>query len=126
MNTLSRILAPLALLVLGVSGCYYDNEEDLYGQLQPVGCDTLSVTYATDVVPVLARECYSCHEPSDPGGGIVLTTFEGLEASIANGKFQGAINHLPGFKKMPQGGNQLPDCELQKINAWVNLGAPNN
>ncbi|MFK7921581.1 MAG: c-type cytochrome domain-containing protein [Bacteroidia bacterium] len=89
-------------------------------------CDTMEVSYANLVEPILAAKCVGCHGENNPGGGIQLNTHARV-ATVANAGFLvGTIDHLPGFKKMPEGGAKLPDCEISQIKAWVNEGSPNN
>jgi len=38
----------------------------------------------------------------------------------------GAVQHQPGFSPMPKGDNQLGDCDIQKMSAWIDQGAKNN
>lgn len=108
------------------TGCYYDNEEYLYGGLEPIPCDTASVSYGGTVLSILQRECIGCHGASAPGGGVSLHTYEAVVASASSGKLLGTIQHAAGFSQMPKGGNKLPTCELQQIEAWIHQGSPNN
>jgi len=43
-----------------------------------------------------------------------------------NGTLIGTISWETGFENMPQGGDQLSDCNIAKIQSWVDDGAPNN
>ncbi|MFP4469222.1 MAG: hypothetical protein ACLFPE_00980 [Bacteroidales bacterium] len=114
----------LAFIAWATSSCYYDNEEYLYPD--PVSCDTTNVTYTGTVVPILEASCYSCHNSVTQQGGVIVDNYDDLSVSIDNGSFRGAINHMEGFSPMPQAGNQLPECDLTKINLWLDRGAPNN
>lgn len=121
-----RIFFSLCLASLLLSSCYYDNEEYLYGPLDDGTCDTLNVSYSVNVKPILEQECFACHDFTAPGGGVVLTEFSQLQNAIIDGSLLGAIKHEPGFSNMPKSGNQLPACDIQRIEAWVQAGAPNN
>jgi mono/diheme cytochrome c family protein len=68
--------------------------------------------------------CNACHSQASPSGGIITSDYENLMVIVNNGKLQGTINHLSGFSPMPKGQNKLPDCDLQKIDAWINDGSP--
>lgn len=116
------IFAPL--LVWAMSSCYYDNEEYLYPE--PLDCDTTNVTYTGTVVPVLEANCNSCHNQVSQQGGVITDNYNDLKVAIENGSFRGAINHINGWSPMPKGGNKLPECDLTKINLWLDRGAPNN
>ncbi|PKP01345.1 MAG: hypothetical protein CVU14_05410 [Bacteroidetes bacterium HGW-Bacteroidetes-9] len=123
-NLLTR-LAGFALLAVMVTSCYYDSEDYLYPQL-PGGCDTTGVTYSGVVSPILASNCNSCHSPASPSGNVITSTYEGLKTAVDNGSFRKAINHEAGASPMPKNGNKLPVCDLNKIDAWLNQGAPQN
>lgn len=90
-------------------------------------CNTTNMSYAGNIAPVLNANCVGCHSGVAPSGGITLNTYEGVRSVALSGKLIGAITWSPGFSPMPKGASQkLPDCTIQKINAWVNDGAPNN
>lgn len=122
---LLKYLMIFGVVALVVTGCYYDNEEDLYPASNNT-CDTTNVSYNTTVVPVLQNNCYVCHDAATKSGNIALDTYDDLKRIVDNGKFWGTINHESGFVAMPQNGNKLSDCTLSKIHAWINTGAPNN
>lgn len=105
-------------------GCYYDNEEYLYPDNVP--CNTDNVTYQNFVSGLMVTHCNTCHNASNPSGNVQTDTYNNLIVVVNNGKLIGAINHLSGFSPMPQGGNKLPSCDLQKIAAWIEAGAPQN
>ena len=89
-------------------------------------CDTLDVTYSGKIKPILEGKCTGCHSAANSSGGINLSTYAGAEAVALNGRLYGAIDHSPGFTAMPQGGNKLPQCEIDAIRIWADAGAPNN
>jgi hypothetical protein len=123
MRILFRILViSIIMLTLTISGCYYDNEEDLY--LGSNVCDTTNVTYSGSVSPVLAGYCSSCHGGSTPQANISIDNYTSVVANIS--RIRGAINHESGFSPMPQSGGKISVCDLTKIDIWINQGMPNN
>ncbi len=107
--------------------CQYNNEEDLYGRKE--NCDTSNVTYSQTIKPLLTNNCYSCHSADRAGSfgeGINLETYSELVSVANSGKLLGALEHLPGYDAMPQGGAKLDDCTIEKIKVWINSGALNN
>jgi mono/diheme cytochrome c family protein len=104
--------------------CTSDNIEDFTGNIND--CDTLQVSYANHIAPVMAASCNACHSAAAPLGGVNTSDFSGLSLVAANGKLKGAVNHQPGFSPMPQGQPKLDSCTLKRINAWINQGFPNN
>lgn len=89
-------------------------------------CDTVGVSYAQDISPVVDTHCKGCHSGSAPSGGIDLSSYGGVKAVAANGKLYGAISWASGSPNMPQGGNKLPDCTIARFKAWIDAGAPEN
>lgn len=116
------ILVASFILSLGLSGCYNDNEEDLY--LGSNTCDTTNVTYATTVAPILATYCNSCHSGGSPSGNISTDSYASVKTNIS--RIKGAVNHLSGFSAMPKNGTKLTSCELTKIDVWIKHGMLNN
>ncbi|MHC1775063.1 MAG: hypothetical protein AB9834_06560 [Lentimicrobium sp.] len=119
-------LLVFALSAFMVTSCYYDNEEYLYPELPGGQCDTTGITYSGFVAPLMASNCNSCHSEASPSGNVITSTYAGLKTAVNSGVFRKAINHESGASAMPQGGNKLPSCELLKIDAWINQGAPQN
>jgi hypothetical protein len=124
-----RTMVFSACLVLGISfmpGCVYEKEDILY---PPSTCDTTGVTYSQTIVPILSANCYSCHSTANSpsmGSGIVLDSHHELVHHVDDGDLVGVINHAPGFPPMPKNSAKLSDCDIKKIEAWVNAGAPEN
>lgn len=124
-NILITILS-LAFL----TGCYYDNEEELY----PGGngeCDTTNVTFSGTVLPVINANCKSCHSGGAPQGNVLLEDYASIAAAgkIAEGNYgslYGVINHSSGNSPMPKNGTKLTDCTIRQIKAWIDAGTPEN
>jgi len=115
-----RAMIPAYLLALCFGGCYYDKEELLY----PGGCDPGSATtpgyWTATIEPIIATRCANCHLPGGQGPGD-LRTYAAVKATVDNGSFQQLVLVA---RSMPQGG-ALSACEIQKLQAWVDAGAPN-
>lgn len=118
METPRNLLALVFALPMLISGCYYDNEEELYGP----GCDLTDITYNTGIKPIIQANCQSsaCHGTNGSNGELV--TYEQLNAVVADGSFRNAVIVT---KRMPDGG-ALSTCELDRIELWLDAGAPNN
>lgn len=107
-----------------LSSCYYDNAEELY--LQAVECDTSSVSYKDAIVPFLEQACNNCHNAQTPLGGINLQDFNQVKRTGSNGSLVGSMKHAPNYSIMPPSGEKMPDCDILKIETWINNGMPNN
>nr|MBS0037021.1 hypothetical protein [Saprospiraceae bacterium] len=112
----------LVLLTL-ISACYYDVEEELYPNEI---CDTQEVSYSGFVKPVLEDNCLICHNSGSNMGNVTLEGIDNVRIYSANGRLLGAIKHEPGFSPMPQGNEKLSDCQITKIEAWINQGTMDN
>jgi hypothetical protein len=91
-------------------------------------CDTsAAVLFSATVKPIMDAKCATsgCHDVSG-AGGYSLNTYAGVKACVNSGRFMGSMNQTAGFKAMPQGGNKLDQCDINKIQKWVNAGALNN
>lgn len=118
-------LALAVLLLVAPAGCYYDNEEDLYGTGMP--CDTASVSYSGFIQPLLQNKCYKCHKASEPlFSGYVLEGYDATKNYANSGKIGDRTNNVANPMPPLSEGGLLPDCDRQKILAWIRAGAPNN
>jgi hypothetical protein len=118
----------LSFAFLLFQSCYYDNAEELYANLQPDSCNTVDVSYAEFIQPLSDAQCAfsGCHIGASPAAGLDLSSYAGLKQIADDGKFVDRINAVNGLPLMPQGGPKLPSCDISKITAWVQAGAPNN
>lgn len=90
-------------------------------------CDTANVTYTASVRPVLVNKgCTGCHNASLASGNVTLDTYDGVKVVALDGRLYGSIAHLPQYAPMPQNGNKLDQCTIDKIKIWIDAGAPNN
>ena len=89
-------------------------------------CDTTEVSYSDLIVPLIYDQCQDCHSGEQPLGGVFLNSYEGVKKEVDNGRFYGALSWDPSYENMPQGGEKLSACDLAKIRAWINAGAPDN
>ena len=122
----------LLLLILAIfaTGCYYDNEEELYPN-QPNDCDTTNVTFSGTIFPIINSNCISCHSGSAPQGNIHLEDYATISAQAAipagqAGSLYGAISHDPGNSPMPKNGTQLSECKIKQVKVWIDAGRPEN
>ncbi len=114
---------PIAANFLGIivllSGCYYDNEEELY----PTNfCETTNVSYAGMIKPLLQARCAQpgCHVTGAQSPD--LTSDANIKSIADAGTLKArVIDRIP--PAMPPSG-PLPNCEMQQIQAWLDAGAP--
>jgi mono/diheme cytochrome c family protein len=89
-------------------------------------CNTANVTYAAVIKPLLVNYCNGCHSGNAPSGNIDYTTYAGVKKTADNGTLLGSVQHASGYRPMPDGGNQLSACNIARIKAWIDAGAPDN
>ena len=111
-----------------LTGCYYDNEEDLYGTPEPPAlCDTLQVSFATDIVPILNNAgCIGCHNGAGASGNVNLEDYSNTLIPTQNGDLLSSIEHDGNASKMPQGGQKLLESQIQLFRCWIEQGALDN
>lgn len=108
----------ILFISITLSGCYFDNEEELYGI--PT-CDTTNVSFTADIQPIINANCVSCHTAGGSAPGD-FTTYVGIKSKVDNGSFN---NRVLVQKNMPPSG-PLSTCEQTKIQKWIDNGALNN
>jgi hypothetical protein len=121
-----KILTSLTMIMAFAflfESCYYDNEEDLYPK--PPGCDTTNVSFNNEVWPIINTNCTGCHSGGAPQGNVSLENYDDIVVAANNGSLLGTIKHEDGWSPMPKGGGKLADCDIAKIESWVNDGTPN-
>lgn len=89
-------------------------------------CETTNVSFSQFVQPLIDTHCRGCHSGTVPSGGIDLTTHTNIQDIALNGNLVEVIKWDNGFSPMPQGGEQLSQCNIDKIVAWIDDGALDN
>lgn len=112
------------VLVSAFASCSKDNEYDL-SQGSNNTCDTNAVSYSATIATIMTNNCNSCHAAGSPSGGVITNTYAGLN-SVSSATLLGAIKHESGFSAMPSNAPKLSDCDINKIQAWINQGKQNN
>ena len=110
--------------ILGISSCYYDNEELLYSNAP---CDTTS-TFSSRIAPLVQQKCATgCHEGANPSASLLLTTYDEIKACVDNNnKFANSLTGANGASIMPKGTSGLSTCDKTASQAWISAGALNN
>lgn len=113
----------LFFIIAYCTGCYYDVEEELYPTLE---CSTENMSYSQDILPILQNRCYQCHDQANNFGNVTLEGYNNLIIHVNSGRLLGAIKRESGFSPMPKNESPLLDCQIEKIEQWINNGAPDN
>jgi cytochrome c5 len=89
-----------------------------------VGNAVNSISYVTDIEPLVKMECLSCHKAPSNSGGINLETYAQVKKYVDNGKFYGSISGATGYVKMPPSG-LMANAVLINVKSWIAAGSPN-
>lgn len=121
-RSIIRILLFMTLVVIG--SCYYDVAEELY----PADCITDNMSYTANIIPIIQSNCYTCHSVSagPDNGNIILEGYSEIKKYVDSGQLLGAIKWESGYSRMPQDASQLSECNIAKIESWIDDGALDN
>lgn len=122
----TSVIIFLFILALSQQGCYYDVQEELHPGGSVLNCDTSQANYSSDISLILRDNCISCHSQNVPSGNVKLDNYNGVKIVADNGKLTGSIDHLPGYRPMPQNLPQLSECDRLTIKKWIQDGSANN
>lgn len=89
-------------------------------------CDSASSGFSSAIQPIIRTYCIGCHSPGNLNGGIDLSSYAAVKLVAQGGRLMGAINQLPGYVAMPQGGYKLSACQIAQIQHWIDAGYQNN
>jgi len=84
-------------------------------------CDSINpVSFMNDIDPLLSANCYGCHSSISPIFNDYSSVFAVKDDILK------AIQHDPSFSAMPQNSPKLADSLINKVQCWIESGAPNN
>lgn len=120
MKVISRIFYVLTIIVIAMSGCYYDKEELLYPG-SSIDCTTVNAHF-TDVRPIIMAKCATvgCHNTTSAAGGVILETYTQISSGASR------INQRAIIDKTMPPSTPLSEAETATLKCWINAGAPNN
>jgi len=122
-NMFSDRWQPVLLLALlaFLPGCFYDNAQDYYVNIPGADCDTVAVSFAAKVKPILDNSCATsgCHSGAFPAGNVDLTTVANAQIHADRIVFRTKQGTMP-----PSG--PLSSCFVNTLGAWVNQGKAAN
>ena len=92
-----------------------------------------TVSFATDILPIIESRCINCHGGDRTEKGLSLKTFADLMAGSENGAVivagdaaHSKLVELVVTQKMPKRGPKLTPPQIEAITNWVNQGALDN
>lgn len=103
------------------TGCYYDNEEELYPNAGGSNTPSDSVSYSATIAPMMASNCTTpgCHATGAQSPD--LTSYTG----VFNNRERVKIRAVDGPNWMPAAG-PMSQSNRTNLGKWIDAGAPNN
>ena len=121
----SVVLLSICLwIMITMNACYYDVADEI--NPPDMFCDTLDVSYAEDILPLMVNQCYVCHSVSERRGGVILEPYVELIPWVDSGLLSCTINHGDGCSAMPDNAPKMLDCQILLIDKWIADGAQEN
>jgi len=119
-KSLILFFAVFAFSAIIISSCKKDKDDPT------PDCITEKMSFSNDITPIMNQNCNvsGCHDNVTVAAGIRLDTFPGIHDNAD--KIVLTINHSNGVSAMPDNADKLSDCDIKKIEAWVNQGKKNN
>lgn len=106
-------------LSLALASCKKDN-------VITYDCTGITPTYTADVKALMDNKCATsgCHSANAKADGKDFSSYSAVKSYASKSSFMGSMQHLSGYKAMPQGGSKLSDTELKTISCWISNGTP--
>lgn len=126
-DSFSAIIRPAlvgaAALLLGLAaGCSYS-----HGEPEPTcNAATQTITYASVISPIFDANCRQCHSAAAAntlGGGNDFSTYQTIR-NYPTATIMGCIKHEPNHSPMPKGRAKLSDCDIERMQRWMDAGKP--
>jgi len=86
-------------------------------------CDS-TFAFAADVLPIIQENCSGCHNATNPSGYLSLTNHAEIQAAAQSLGLMDRLNGIGGI--MPPNSNGISTCDKNRIQEWIDAGAPNN
>jgi mono/diheme cytochrome c family protein len=120
--------------MLGVAAVIERQREALARLQQKAGNAGDGISFSRDVAPIIADACLGCHGAENPRANLRLDTFAGWKrggrsgpllvvGNADNSLIMRALRATDPERRMPKGGDALPDERLKTIADWINGGA---
>ena len=122
MKSCLLIIVSIGFCFFLTGGCEYNAEEELYPNTT---CDTVNVSFEKDIEPIIENNCAisGCHVAGSGAGGI-YNNYNRIKAKVDNGSLHERVvvqQNMP-----PPDKGAITDCQIDKMDAWINQGAPHN
>jgi hypothetical protein len=118
-----KIIVIIVFTVM-IAGCYYDNEATLLGP--GAACKTTSISYKSDIIPIIDANCNSCHSTAANLGNVILDNYQSIKIYAVSGALAGTTQQNGNYSPMPKNSAKMNTCNVSMIATWISEGALNN
>jgi len=90
-------------------------------------CTGNTPTYSGEIESILTTHCAlsGCHNANSAREDIILSTYTSASSQFTNNANNlVSVHHGSGVKPMPEGGAQLSEDLINKLDCWVKNGCP--
>lgn len=131
-QNLSQIISRVLLLTTAISliAC---NDKVIAPPSRPVkhhtttqSCDSFSVSFSKDILPLIEKHCWECHGAESPTHGIALDSYENIIIFGQEGTLYSSIVHDGNAAPMPWQKPKLDTCSITMVKKWIKQGMKNN
>ena len=92
-----------------------------------------TVSFSTDILPIMESRCVNCHGGERVEDGLYLRTYDEIMTGSENGPVvipgnpeESSLVEVVVTQEMPKRGPKLTPVQVQLLSDWVAAGAPNN
>jgi hypothetical protein len=89
-------------------------------------CDTFSVSFSKDILPLIEKHCWECHSAEIKTHGIALDSYDNIVIFGQEGSLYGSIVHDWNYAPMPWQKPKLDTCSITMVKKWIAAGMKNN
>lgn len=107
----------IASLFISIAACKSTKET---AKTETLNCAETAYTFATDIQPLIAKNCGGCHSPQKKKGGLVLDTPESIKSLASEGKLL-CVMRGKKCKVMPPD-QPLLKAQVDQVECWINNG----
>jgi hypothetical protein len=124
------VLITLFFILFIFSKCKNENIEETTPLTKNFVCDTISPSYARDIIPIIITHCSdtafgNCHQ--DNSQNVHLNDYDEVKFLVDEGHIE---EHVIDRPEMPPpyslGPTELPHELIEKIYCWIEYGAQHN
>lgn len=107
-----------------VVACSKESGKDYLKEVNCMGIDAASNTYATTVKPIMESSCAfgGCHDAATRSSGVDLSDYAATRQAFEKKSVLCSINHGSECSRMPKGGAKLPAETIRLLSCWAKNG----